>query len=227
MIDQVDPLGQATHYEYDDNGNVTEKTVTGSGAADVVTTYTYTEKFNQLASVKDAMGNETDYTYDANGNLLTTTDALGNTVTNHYDAHGQLTSMTDANGGTATYSYDAYGNLDRDEGCGRRYDHLHHTIQAAACSIQRIRSGIISSTPMIRLGRVLTMTADAGAGETMTTTYTYSAGGEVLTQTDGLGHTTAFTYDQAGRVISKVEENVKRADGSTEVFRRPDHDLQV
>ena len=51
------------------------------------------------------------------------------------------------------------------------------------------------------------MTADAGAGETVTTTYTYSSGGEVLTQTDGLGHTTAFTYDQAGRAISKVEEN--------------------
>ena len=47
----------------------------------------------------------TAYTYDANGNVLTTTNATGVT-TNTYDTVGNLTSTTDPNGRLITYVYD-------------------------------------------------------------------------------------------------------------------------
>ena len=125
LTDQVDALGQAVHYDYDDQGNIIQQTVTSPGLDDLVTTYTYTTKFNEVASIKDALGNETEYTYDDNGNLLTKTDTLGNTVTNHYDAHGQVTSATDANGGTASLQLRRLRRSHRDQGCRRRYHHLH------------------------------------------------------------------------------------------------------
>jgi YD repeat-containing protein len=51
------------------------------------------------------------FTYDAAGELLTTTDALGNVQTNTYDKLGNLASSTDGRGATWQYGYDLLGRL--------------------------------------------------------------------------------------------------------------------
>jgi YD repeat-containing protein len=51
------------------------------------------------------------FTYDAAGELLTTTDALGNVQTNTYDKLGNLASSTDGRGAKWTYGYDLLGRL--------------------------------------------------------------------------------------------------------------------
>lgn len=59
---------------------------------------------------------QTSYTYDADGDVLTTveSDLTGGdptrTTTNVYNADDQLASTTDPAGLTTRYTYDAYGN---------------------------------------------------------------------------------------------------------------------
>ena len=64
-----------TRYKYDALGNVLEITLPDQ----TTQTATYTHN-SQLATVKDALRNQTKYTYDGNGNRLTETDALGHTT---------------------------------------------------------------------------------------------------------------------------------------------------
>lgn len=65
----------------------------------------------QLASVTDALGNTLTYSYDPNGNLLTTKDANNNIVTLTYDLRGRKTAMADPDMGNWQYRYNALGEL--------------------------------------------------------------------------------------------------------------------
>ena len=59
----------------------------------------------------NAGGSTTSYTYDRFGNVLSTTDALGQTETNAYSVLGRLESKTDRNGIVTSYTYDALGRV--------------------------------------------------------------------------------------------------------------------
>ncbi len=83
--ESIDPLGNATYYEFDSNLNLVE--------------------------VDGPQGTEYTYTYDANGNLISETDPLGNTTQFAYDANNNLTSYTDAKGNTTSYAYDSSNDL--------------------------------------------------------------------------------------------------------------------
>ena len=78
-------------------------------------TFTYDTHGRQLTAT-DALGNVTDWTYDAAGNVLTVTqpannDAGGRPATTYgYDTLGRLTTITDPEGNITTFTYDA---LDR------------------------------------------------------------------------------------------------------------------
>ena len=86
-------------YEYDAAGNRTQTIFNGA-----VTNYT-TNGLNQYTSV-----NGTIYSYDPDGNLVSTTTSTGQTTTYTYNAENQLVSTTGPSG-TTTYTYDALGNV--------------------------------------------------------------------------------------------------------------------
>jgi len=71
--------------------------------------------FGQVVSVTDAYGsNEAStisYTYDATGNLLSTTDSAGNVISMEYDSAGNKIKMIDPDLGEWHYSYNALGKL--------------------------------------------------------------------------------------------------------------------
>ena len=76
------PEGNAVQFSYDTRGNVTEVrrvAKPGSGIADIVTSAAYpptcasAASCNRPTSTTDERGNVTDYTYNANGDLLTVT----------------------------------------------------------------------------------------------------------------------------------------------------------
>ncbi|MCE5268860.1 MAG: hypothetical protein LLG00_13345 [Planctomycetaceae bacterium] len=52
----------------------------------------------------------TQYAYDSQGHLLSTTDGLSHATTYAYDNLSRLTSKTDALNGVTSYTYDANGN---------------------------------------------------------------------------------------------------------------------
>jgi YD repeat-containing protein len=74
-----------------------------TGAAPQVVEFGYNDA-GDLVTVKDAAGNTTIHTYDANGNPLTSTDRLGNTVTRTYGAKNELLTETRIGSDTTTSS---------------------------------------------------------------------------------------------------------------------------
>jgi len=134
--DQSPSPGAYTKYSYNLNGLVTEQAVlvdaNGPGEGDDLLTRTLYEyddlpvpggdptvlAISQLRKRTDPNGAATPlagdyewtYTYDPNGNLLTTTDPTNAIATNHWNADGTLSSVDDANNHTTTYSsYDGNG----------------------------------------------------------------------------------------------------------------------
>ncbi|UFH58581.1 RHS repeat-associated core domain-containing protein [Sulfurovum mangrovi] len=118
---------------YDDYGRAVE--VSKPGPENTRQTYTTThENFTQIVtdpkgnkkktvknaidqtvSITDAYGSGIDssihYTYDASGNLLTTTDSAGNVVVMAYDAAGNKYYMNDPDLGIWNYRYNAAGKV--------------------------------------------------------------------------------------------------------------------
>ena len=81
----------------------------GSGE---ITNYSY-DGFDRLQTVTNPDGDndQTSYSYDADGNMLSETDADGNQTHYTYNALNEQKSMTDALDQTTYYAYDADGNL--------------------------------------------------------------------------------------------------------------------
>ena len=124
IIQHTDRRGTVTVYTYDTAGLPASKKVGSKNAelfvyengflkshTDAVgnTTQFGYNALGQMISKKDADENVTLYEYDLCGNLLKTTDANGKSVINTYDCNHQKTSVTDANGNKTEYTYN--GNM--------------------------------------------------------------------------------------------------------------------
>jgi RHS repeat-associated protein/CSLREA domain-containing protein len=125
LISVVDPVGNATNYEYDANGNRTLMTVFKTDLVSISTRFEY-DGIDRLKAVvenyvpgpaRDHQTNvRTDYTYNANGNRLSIRDGNSNLegvdyrTTFSYDALGRPLTETDPLGHTSIHGYDAVGN---------------------------------------------------------------------------------------------------------------------
>jgi RHS repeat-associated protein len=127
----------------------------------------------------------TSHTYDADGNVHTTTDAGGNVTQYAYNALNQKVSadQTSALGATTSYTYDSSGNVlstvspdGNVSGCG--------------CA-----SSYTTAYTYDGYNRLLT-TSDPNGN---VTTRTYDRNGNVLTTTDPLGNATTNAYDAQNR----------------------------
>ncbi|RKP52534.1 LysM peptidoglycan-binding domain-containing protein [Trinickia fusca] len=191
-------------------------------ALDSRTTVTYTST-GLVASSKDALGNATTNSYDAFGDIqssttpIDATHALTRTFT--YDHRGLQTSATSDPLGTAAATstqYDAFGRAIRSVDANgnvrtQRYDRLGRVVQ----TFDPTNANVV--TTYDAFDRVLTKTDASG-----TVTYNYSTAGRSLTVksaegvsvtmvhtrngqtasvTDGLGNVTQYTYDKNGNLI--------------------------
>jgi len=177
----TDPLGRVTDYAYDSSGDLT--------------------------SVTDPLGHVTSFTYDANHLLLTMTfpngqsggpDA-GTNITNTYNASGQVLTQTDQMGNVTTFAYsgdnfsstggtttitDPNGNVEVQSYLNGTLQSLtkgYGTSSAATWSYQYDPS---------TLGT--TSTTDPNGN---TTTATYDANGNLISQTNALGQTSTYSYN--------------------------------
>ncbi len=97
-----------TNYTYENKQLKTVTPVTGTSLA--ARTYSY-DALGRIASASDGAGRTTNYTYDGDDRLLTTSFSDGTpTVTNTYDNAGHLLTQASA-GGTITNTYDQLGHL--------------------------------------------------------------------------------------------------------------------
>jgi len=137
----------------------------------------------------------TTQTYDANGNLLTSTGPVGNTTTYHYDDPnhpGDVTSITDPDGHVTTFTYDSFGNkasstISPLAGVADTTRSVYDADNELVCQVSAIETTAGVNCP-----------AAGGNRVAKTTTTTFDPDGEVLTVTDPNGHTTTYGYDSNG-----------------------------
>jgi len=178
----TDPLGNTTTYRFDPNGfllNVTDPT-------GQMRNFTRDpQHFNLPSAITGAgtcpacgdprLGDQA-FTYDAVGNVLTTTDSLGNTTAYTYDpVFNRITSVTDPLGNMSKYSYDSAGNPLK-------------TTDPNGNATTLVRNSV---------GQVTQSTDPLGKS----TTFSYDAFGNVASIADPLGNKTSSTYDQVSRVV--------------------------
>jgi RHS repeat-associated protein len=169
------------------------------------------------------------FTYNTRGKVLTTTDPTGLVVSNTYDptTHDLLTSTLDPGAAphiaaVTTYAYDTLGDTSsatdprlnltefKYDNNRRKTQTLHHIGNIAGCLVSA------EKTDYDVLGRVtFEYGATAFSPCTTVTTWqtlnskTYTKTGKVLTEANGAGNTTTYTYDAMDRVFD-VDDPVHR-----------------
>ncbi|MGD8452217.1 MAG: RHS repeat-associated core domain-containing protein [Phycisphaerae bacterium] len=190
----TDPLGNETEYRYfpPGGGGCGGCGTPGSSnihcvidAEDKVTKYEYdqldrrTREIRQIG-VQDCDAPEdgddavTEYTYDPNGNLLSTTDPNGNTTTLTYTVRGEVESVSNGCDETTTYTYDCAGNHITEEPPNGNIIHYEYDLNN-------------------RLEHVYDTIGDL-------VDYTYDCVGNRITEADAVGPATTYEYDNLDRV---------------------------
>lgn len=193
------PLGETTSMTFDAAGNLLTATAPPSlqSAQKVIVP----NANNDPATVTDARGKVTSYTYTPAGNVETVTQdgVLVASYTYFPDGKGRVQDATDGNGKTTSYTYDADGNVESVTGPD----------PDGAGPLGRPKTTYTYDGQ----GNVLTRVdpkgnvTGCGCAAQYTTTFTYNPAGQLLTETDPLGHVTTNVYDDAGRLSSVSNEN--------------------
>lgn len=233
LVKVTQPGGLVLEHTYDEAHRRIETATVGAGVdpmnpgtTRLVTDSRSYDPGGRLASVVDAMGRETTYTYYGD-NLLSTTsrvrrDASGDITSTtqlsktDYNAAGQPNLQTDMGGTTSTTVYDKAGyikeehldpnGLNRATTYSRNIDGTVDTInRTGTASPGRTES---TSYTYDDAGRVLTetMSNTGGTPATLSTTYQRDARGLVTETTDPAGVTTDFTYDALGNPTTTTGE---------------------
>lgn len=177
----TNPENGVLSYAYDGKGRATGMTTPQGNSTPLAGDYTNQIVYganNLPAKNIDAENNETSYTYDIAGNILTSTDALGNVTSFTYDLLGQVLTMTNSDG-TTNYEYNKNGEV---------------------VKVIDTQGNITVNT--YNTSGDLTKTTDPKGN---VTTYTYDVVGNVLTAKDPMGKITKFSYDQAGNLLSTID----------------------
>jgi RHS repeat-associated protein len=98
----------SAHTNYDAMGNVTSVTKIG-GAINLKDSFTY-NGYNDILTYINAKGNQTEFTYNANGNLTKIKDALGYETNMLLNNEGTVSKVTNPEGIYTDFVYDAFGN---------------------------------------------------------------------------------------------------------------------
>ncbi|MEU8365269.1 RHS repeat-associated core domain-containing protein [Nonomuraea sp. NPDC048882] len=214
---QTNPEGLLTTIDYDVLGREIARTYTSStapGGARTVMTYDNAGRLATATSpgVKNEVTNvthtaQTRYTYDADGNQLTTTvaDLAGadaeRTTTYTYDEHGRRDSLTDPEGGITRFTFDHLGNQSSSTdplGTVRLYDYTK-------------RGELASQTLKNWTGSPVAPTA---ARDIIVAAYSYDPGGRLASHVDAMGRKTSYTYYTDDLLSQVVGDDVK-VNGST------------
>ena len=131
LVAETDPEGNTTRYEYGLNGNrtkvinarkvitmmsynglnqVTQKIVAAGTSDEQKMVYAY-DALGRLLIKTDALDFTMEYTYDANGNVLTEQDKNGHLTTTFYDKMNRVTNIVDALENEEILIYDTRGVL--------------------------------------------------------------------------------------------------------------------
>jgi RHS repeat-associated protein len=201
LTQEIDAAGDHTWYGYDALWRQTSVTNgRGTGAADPA--YTTTTVYDKADRVIEVIGPPVG------------SPAHNIHRGNAYDNIGNRTATTDGRGNTGHFFYDNNSNLIRTEEpldsnpAGRvtqyGYDELDRKVSMTDAN------GHVTTFTYDDAGRMLSTIVNPG-GLALTTTYTYDAQGNRITETDPSGVTLTYTYDwQNRRTVVRDELNYSR-----------------
>lgn len=235
---EVGPTGVETRYASDPNGHLLTVTLVGytgdpsdpSDPADVVESARAYDPAGRLASITDAMGRRTMYTYTDDG-LLTKAVRLppGQASSpsfvlqqNAFDAAGNIVSQTTNNGTTTTtFTLDAAGrtvSATLDPAGLDRTTTYTYTADDAVASTTLTDSSSTWSSLTARYDAAGRAVRQALAGSVdpdhpSVTTWTRDQRGQPVSVTDPLGNVTEYTFDEAGQPAVRVDPAVETTTG--------------
>ena len=173
----------AEAFTYNNIGNLTATTLTGTGSKRIVTSSTYSADGNLVETVTDAAGSTISYTYgDDNSKMLarptSVTAPNGTVTTTSYDSHNRVVQTSVDDEATLVYNY-SNGYLS---------------------SIVRTDSNNNTQTYNL-INNEYGLTERIEVGGRILAEYEYQGGyGPLLKQTDGNGAKIEYVYDELGRV---------------------------
>jgi RHS repeat-associated protein len=217
-LSETDPSGDTTHYSYDPYGLPISKS-DGLGN----TTYTsYDPNTGDLLSVTSPLGNVTSMSYDAAGDLWSTVSPAGKS-TFTYDAYGDVQSSTDVHGTTTTNAYDHVGNkLTRswtwlDPSTGSQQTLTTTNMYDGNGNLQQSAGPQGTSTTTYDADSQARTQTDALGGVTQTV---YNGRGLPVMTTTPDGKITDTVYDAQGRVLYRDDPHLANepADGTLTIY---------
>ena len=209
----TDPLGNKTTFTYDALGNLL--TATDPRGNTVTDTY---DSETRLQKQTDALGRSVSFSYDKAGDLVQVSDRLGRiskftydslrrlasetypdaTVSRTYDSGGRLVRVVDSQAGVFTTIYDAIGRM------------VSNSTPFGTINFVRDAAGRVTGRTVVGHPQQ-TFSYDANGNLTGTSlgsvslTMTYDKRGlrDSIARSNGVD--TSFTYDVAGRLLSRVD----------------------
>ena len=166
----TDPLGHATWFAYDSNGNL----LTATDPFGKTSTFAYNPA-GQAVSLADPLGETTNIAYDA-GDLTSITDPLGRATNFFTDSAGRRLSAINPLGQITKFSYNPLNEITRSHGRGGRCDPYTFDPNGNLTSMTDARN---SSNPTI---------------------YTYDNSDRLATRQDPLGNQETYQYDGNGNL---------------------------
>lgn len=230
-VNVTDPLGRVTTYNHNTSGQLTSVLSPTVGTVRLQTRYTYDTSGNLLTIAEDPTGlnRVTTYTYDANGNQMSSRDNRGNTVTRTYNGNNQLLTETqflvrDPDGAgtgqpttpvTTRYVYDGESHLRfviTPE--GRVTEHQYNT--AGQRIMTRRFTGVVYTATAFAESDLATWAAARNLTQLERVDYAYDFRAQLTTTTawsatsstgagSGTPSITRFVYDQRGNLLQTIE----------------------
>lgn len=238
VIKQVDPLGRVTTFDYADgqttvtvpsgtkrvlqyfNSLLVRETVAAGSPEEATTLYSF-DNANNLMSLTDPLGNQTRYTYDAQGHVLSIAEPNYRTTKFEYDSPGNVSKVTDAAGRSTVMTYDDQSRLLSLTSPGGRKQTWAYGSDGTTTSMTNPAGGVTKysyndthdlSTTTDASGSVTTTDHDLAGFVTGTrdalgviSRITLDKVGRTLSSTDGAGNVTSYVYDAAGNLTSVVD----------------------
>lgn len=194
-------------YSYDASGRLSSIDGPRTDVSDI-TSFTYHSN-GDLASISNALGHSNQYTqYDANGRPLTMVDANGITTSMTYDAMGQVISTTTA-GYTTSYEYDAMGQLLKITEPGNITTHYAYNGARQLTSITD-GSGNQIAYSYDNMNNVTNIEVKDDSGALFASqSRQYDNLNRLSNLVDGLNHTISYSYDNVGNLISTTTPLLK------------------
>ena len=196
----------------------------------LLSTFAYDAKGNKITVVSDAgtghFNATSQFTYDAQGRVLTGIDPVGAVTVNAYDSFGDLTSVTAdwgmLNGAIAPaclglcqltkFGYDTIGNLTsvtnpNGQTTTATFDANRRPLTTTLPAAPNVLTSTLTYDPD---GRVLQTQQSSNVTVLSITSATYTPSGKIATATDATGAVTLYTYDADDR-LSQVTDAAGRA----------------